>query len=114
MVIKREERRGFPRIDFSGPVYYRAIDVSEFDNTVCCDISLGGIGFVSNKFIPPKTALMLEVNILSRVIRSTGQVIWFQSLPRSERNRLGLKFTELDPKDWNYLEEFINMKVQKL
>ena len=83
-----------------------------FNNTIINDISLGGLGFTNNEFIASNTTLAFELDILSRVLRPIGRIAWSSSLPHSDRSRLGVEFLELDPRDKNYLSDYIDMKTK--
>jgi len=84
---------------------------SESDSVISNNISSCGVAFNTNKFFAPKTSLMLEIDILSRVLHPIGRVAWCQPLPHSDRNRLGVEFMEIDPLEKNYLEDYIKMQT---
>jgi len=105
-IIKNNRR--FPRVELRTPVSYQVRGESRIDNTICDNISMGGLGFVSERFIPPTTPLMLEINILSRTLRAVGKVTRTQSLPHSYRNRIGLEFVELGLRDKEFLSEYVS------
>lgn len=86
---------------------------SEFVDTVSNNISASGLAFNSQKFIPPQTPLMLEIDILSRILHPIGRVAWCQSLPHSDRSVLGVEFVEMDPFEKNYLEDYIKMQSDR-
>lgn len=109
MALSQPEKRRFSRINLRAPIRYQILGSSEFDNTLSDNISVGGLSFIGEKFIAPATSLMLEINVLSRILRPAGKISWVSPLPHSERNRLGVEFTELNPKEKNYLEDYINM-----
>jgi hypothetical protein len=108
-----EEKRRFPRVKLKSPVRYQIRGTSEFDNVVCDNISDGGIGFISNKFIPPSSLVMLEINVLARVLRPIGRIASSLPLPHSERNRLGVEFLEFENSEKNYLHDFIDMQLSR-
>lgn len=114
MVIKLEEKRHCPRINFHTPIRYQIRGTSEFDNAISDNISTGGISFINNKFIAPATPVMLEINVLSRILRPIGKIAWSSPLPHSYRNRLGIEFLELDPQEKNYLADYIKMQMGQL
>lgn len=114
MAISFSEKRNSPRIKLHRPLRYQIRGRREFYNTISDDISTGGIGFVNNKFIAPLTPVMLEINILSRILRPVGIVAWSYPLPHSNRYRLGMEFLELDPGEKNYLKDFIDMQRNRL
>lgn len=95
-------------------MHYQIRGTPEFNNTVSDNISLGGIGFINDRFIAPKTLVMLEINVLSRVLRPVGKIAWASSLPRSNKYRIGTEFLELDPKERNYLTDYVDMQMGRL
>ena len=113
MEFEVEEKRRFPRIKFKSPVRYQVRGIPEFDNAVCDNISEGGVGFITNKFIPPSSLVMLEIAVLSRVLRPIGRIVSSLPLPHSERNRLGIEFLELENNEKHYLQDFINMQLSQ-
>lgn len=114
MAVNPEERRRFPRVGLHTPLRYQVRGVAQFNNALSDNISLGGMSFVANEFIAPQTALMLEVNLLSRIIRPIGKISWATPLPHSDRKRLGIEFVEVDTDDKNYLAEYMDMQMQQL
>lgn len=109
-----EEKRQSPRVNLRTAIRCQVRGEPHFDNAISDDISVGGMSFVGNNFIAPATPVMLEVNVLSKVLRPIGRIAWTQPLPHSDRNRLGIQFLELDPIEKNYLADFINMHTYKL
>ncbi len=106
-----EEKRRFPRVNFKSPVRYHVRGEPDFENALSSNISEGGIGFINNKFLAPSMLVMLEINVLSRVLRPVGKIVSSLPLPHSERNRLGIEFVEMDHDDKRYLQNFVNMQV---
>lgn len=114
MVIRSEEQRRFPRINLRTPIRYQIRGGPEFSNTLTENISAGGVFLTNNEFIAPSKILMLEINILSRILRPVGKVAWTTDVPHSNRKRLGVEFLELNPPEKNYLADFINMHLGRL
>ena len=108
-----KEKRRFPRIPLRIPLHYQVRGTSKFNNTIINDISLGGLGFTNNEFIALNTTLALDLDILSRVLTPIGRIAWSSPLSHSDRCRLGVEFLELDPRDKNYLSDYIDMKAAK-
>jgi hypothetical protein len=109
--MELEEKRRFPRMPLRIPLHYQVRGTSKFNNSISNDISSGGLGFTNNEFIAPNTALMLELDILSRALRPIGRVAWSSPLSHSDKYQLGVEFLELDPKEKNYLSDYIDMKT---
>lgn len=112
MTERSEEKRRFPRLGLHTPIRYQVRGQPQFDNTISNDISLGGLSFIGNSFIPPQTPVMLEVNILSKILRAVGKISWAQSIPHSYRNRIGVEFLEMPNEEKQYLDEYLNMQLK--
>lgn len=109
-----EEKRIFPRLRLRAPLRYQVRGTPEVSETVSDDISAGGISFIDRKFIAPASLIMLEVNLLSRILKSVGRVAWSSPLPRCDRYRSGIQFLELDSREKSYLNDFIDMRTGKI
>ena len=114
MITGTEEKRRLPRIKLKTPLRYQIRGLPELNETVSDNVSLGGIGFINDRFIAPKTLVMLEINVLSRVLRPLGKIAWAASLPRSDNYRIGVEFLELDRGEKNYLTDYVDMQMGRL
>ena len=104
-----KEKRRFRRIGFQVPLSYHIRGTTDYLGTLTKNISLGGMGFTSNKFSAPNTLLNLEFNILQRFFSVMAQVRWITSLPSSDNYHLGIEFLEIQPQDKRYLLEYIDI-----
>jgi len=109
-----QEKRRFPRIKLNTPLRYQTRGISEYNNTLCEDISLGGIRFINDKFIRPDASLDLEINVLNRALNPIGRVAWSQPVAHSDRYQVGVEFLEFEPKERNYLSDYIGMQTQEI
>ena len=114
MPVNKEDARSFPRISLRAPVRYQLRGEPHYYHSVCENISSGGMSFICNKFVAPLSTLMLEVNVLSRILRPVGKVVWAQPLAHSDRNKLGVQFLQLDNLEKDYLKDFIDMQTGRL
>jgi hypothetical protein len=105
-----KEKRASPRIKCSRAIRYQIRGTPEFNNVTSDNLSVMGVGFLNNKFIAPQTLLMLEINILSRILNPVGRVAWSAPLLHSDRYGLGVEFLELDPQQKRYLSDYINLQ----
>ncbi len=105
-----KENRIFPRVNFHSEIRYQIRGKPDFDNAVSNDISCGGLRLTNNRFIPASTLVMLEINVLNRVLRPIGKVAWSASQSHSNRNQMGIEFVEFNTIEQNYLKDFINMQ----
>jgi c-di-GMP-binding flagellar brake protein YcgR len=114
MLTKPENKRRFPRIGVHSPIRYQILGTPEFSNSIADNISVGGLSFINNRFIKPATNLNLEINILSRVLNSTGRITWVSNLPHSDRYKMGVEFTNLDGREKKYISDYIDMYLERL
>jgi hypothetical protein len=108
---KEKDSRVFPRLDFHSKIHYQLRGKPDFDSGACRDISCGGIKLINERFIPVSTLMMLEINVLNRVLHPVGRVAWSMPLSHSNRNQTGIEFVEFDSLERNYLKDFIQMQV---
>ena len=111
LLPKQRENRIFPRIGFHSKVHYQFRGKPIFDSGLTKDISCGGLRLISERFIPTSTPIMLEINVLKRVLRPVGRVVWSIPLPHSNRNQTGVEFVEFNLLEKNYLKDFVNMQL---
>lgn len=112
MVTNKEVKRRVPRIGLRAEMrYYVRGAASEFANVISNNISILGVGFSTHKYIAPQTILMLEIEVLSRVLHPIGRVAWCQALAHSDQSSLGVEFIEMDPLERHYLKDYIYMQT---
>ena len=111
VLMREEERRRFLRVRVNAPLRYQLIGAQGFSNTVLENVSLGGVGFINDKFITPMTKLSLEVELLSRVLYLRGKIAWAASLSHSDKYHLGVEFSEVSLEDKNYLHDFLEIQA---
>ncbi|MCM8762928.1 MAG: PilZ domain-containing protein [Candidatus Omnitrophica bacterium] len=102
------EKRIFPRINLKLPFRYRIVGSKDVYASRLRDISVGGIGFVSEKFIPSSTNMRLEIGIPLKIINLMGRVVWSCNLSHSDRYRIGVEFTKISYKDRCNLADYLN------
>jgi c-di-GMP-binding flagellar brake protein YcgR len=106
----KKEKRQFQRVSLRTRLRYQVRGKPEYANTISDNISEGGVGFVALKFIPPTTALTLELDLLNRTLYPIGRVSWCQPLPHSQKNRLGVEFIEFDQNEKIFLSDYLKVK----
>ena len=110
MDTKFKEKRKFPRIRFLNPVRYQIRGIPEFNNVISDNLGLGGVSFINDRFIAPQTLLMLEINVLARVLNPVGSVAWSANVAHSDKYNLGIEFLEMDAQKKAYLKDYINLQ----
>jgi c-di-GMP-binding flagellar brake protein YcgR len=113
MLINWQEKRRFSRLKILNPMRYQIRGTNQFDNVMSDNVSLGGIAFLNDSFIPPQTPLAMDIKVLSHVLNTTGIVKWSQPIPHSDTYRTGVEFSEMDAKDKQHLSELLIMGLQK-
>lgn len=105
------EKRHFSRINFRNPLHFQILGTQETSDTIADNLSLGGIGFISKKFLNPESAILLECNLFSRFFKTKGRIAWSLPLPHSDRYRAGVEFQELEPKAKRDLVDYIDIQT---
>jgi len=77
------------------------------------DISLGGVGFTNSRFIPPSTAVNLEINVASRALHPIGKVTRSTPATHSDSFKTGIAFVEFEQEERKYLSDFITMRLNQ-
>jgi c-di-GMP-binding flagellar brake protein YcgR len=113
MLSSEQEKRRSPRIKMGLPLRYQIRGNGESHNVISDNISAGGLGFTSANFIAPATNIMLEMNLLSRVLTPAARVSWASPIAHSDRYRLGLEFVEFNPKDREYVGDYIDTHLMR-
>ncbi|MFA6383911.1 MAG: hypothetical protein WCY10_00915 [Candidatus Omnitrophota bacterium] len=111
MMIAQQNKRLFPRVKIKGPVSYQIRGTHDINYMQTDDICVGGLGFTNNRFIAPSTAVNLEINIASRILRPIGIVTRSTPASHSDKFRTGLTFVEFEPAEKKYLSDFITMRL---
>ncbi len=99
-----EEKRKCKRLDFRFPMRYRLLPQSEdfakprssVTGALTRDIGEGGLRFVSERFIPKSTSLLVESSPLSPYWRIKAKVCWIQKIGCNGRYNIGLSFQDGD------------------
>ncbi|MDP3042191.1 MAG: PilZ domain-containing protein [Candidatus Omnitrophota bacterium] len=107
---KQKENRCFPRVNFHSKIRYQFRGKPDFDCCVSKDISYGGLRITNEQFMPVSRLVMLEINVLNRILRPIGKVAWSMPLAHSNRNQTGIEFVEFNSAEQSYLKDFINMQ----
>ncbi|MDP2939507.1 MAG: PilZ domain-containing protein [Candidatus Omnitrophota bacterium] len=101
------EKRSCSRFGCRVPILCRKGTL--FDNSQTMDISKGGVGLISSKFIPLNSNLVMEIALSpkSEPLLAVGKVKWVQKLGSQERYRVGMAFTDISAQAGNRLEDYL-------
>lgn len=102
-----QEKRNSPRFNCRVPVLCRKGTM--FDNSQTIDISRGGVGIISPKFVPLGTNLVMEIALAPKAepVLAVGSVKWVQKISSQDNYRLGLGFTDISRDSHNRLSEYL-------
>lgn len=105
--MEASEKRTSPRFDCRVPILCRKGTI--FDNSQTIDISKGGVGLISSKFVPLNTNLVMEIALAPKAepLLAVGRVKWVQKMASQERYRLGMSFTDISQGCQNRLSEYL-------
>jgi c-di-GMP-binding flagellar brake protein YcgR len=111
------ERRRYPRIDYIFDVKYEVLPSTTKEETITKgkDISLGGVSFELKENQDIKIGMFLVVKFsikeLSGELKAMGKVVrtWkeMDNNQKKERKFCAVKFTAVDPTDYEILNNFI-------
>ena len=89
-----ENKRRTSRYDCAVPVESKK--GTAFDDSLTIDISSGGVGLISEKYIPIDTQMAVEIALTpeSDPFVTMGRVKWIRQLPDLHHYRVGMAFSE--------------------
>lgn len=103
------ERRRHKRVRLNDPIQYQFKETSRFGGCIVRDLSEGGMRVNFEDFLPLHAEMVLQVKLqnIPKVVDLTGQVVWSQRIPFSERYQIGLQFVSVDPGCQELLRSYI-------
>lgn len=110
LMMKKEEKRRFPRIGMKKPVHFQFLDPSQYGDSLSGDISEGGLRLRVNEFIALGEILQLEFQLKSmQMIVLTAKVVWVNKLRFTDQYEIGVEFIEgnEDVVRQKQIEEFV-------
>ncbi len=96
-----KERRKYLRIPFSVPVKIRPLTTLKSFGNLSKNVSVGGIRFLSKKFLPVSSPIRMEVEISPKAapVRFVARIVWIKSLYNDELFEVGAEIYEIQPID---------------
>jgi len=105
-----DEKRVFPRVKLGTPLRFQLRGSPDSNTTISDDLSIGGVGFISDRFLASNAPVMLEFSLLSRALKPIGRVAWSSPFSHSNRYRVGVEFTEFDPVEKRFLQDYLSLQ----
>ncbi len=109
-----KERRRFLRIREEDAVTYCAISDYKDAHESARDLSLGGIRFLSHKFIPLHSILKVGIKLqhAPKIINAVVRLVWIKTIFSDECYEAGAEFIEISSEDLKFLERYIAETVR--
>jgi len=110
------ERREYPRVDDLLSINYRLLNsTGPFIDTVCKNISVGGLCFPVMESLKQDSLLDIEINIrgIKKNIKSQGRVAW--SKKREDKRYpyvVGFEFTEIEDSERDFILHYVWEKLK--
>ena len=114
MAMALPEKRQSPRIALKEPISYSIRGTGKYTAAIGENISSGGLRLTNQSFIAPKTRLMLQIKLLSRVVTPIGEVAWTNHLAHTDNYSSGVEFLEIDRDTKMYLNDFMQIRLETL
>lgn len=101
------EKRRFIRIPLSVPIQFRRIGYIEEERNVSKDISIKGVRFLSQRFVPINSYIKVEIEIKanSDPVRFIAKVVWVKAVYEDELFEIGAEVWEISKEDSDFLRE---------
>ena len=100
-----KEKRRNPRFICRVPVLCKKGTM--FDNSQTIDISKGGVGFYSQRFVPVDTNMIMEIALSPKKdpLLAVGKVRWIQKVGYMDKYRVGMEFADMSKQAKDRLAE---------
>ena len=110
--IKNDLRRN-SRIKAKFPIQYQRRRGGFAVEALTEDLSLSGVRLKGDRVLTSGLNLSLELNILSKIIKPLGKVIWSKTQSAPGEYSMGVEFIEINPQDKDCLSDYINMRINE-
>jgi c-di-GMP-binding flagellar brake protein YcgR len=103
------ERRRYLRITEDDIITYEVLPVHRTGRGITENLSIGGIRFFADEFIPISSILKVEVRLkhADKEINAIVKVRWIKEYFDDERYNLGTEFIEISSEDIKFLNDYL-------
>jgi hypothetical protein len=104
------ERRRFLRIPLSAPIQFKKIGYIKDERNISKDLSVRGVRFLSQRFVPVSSYIKIEVHIKKNYspIKFISKVIWIKSVYDDELFEVGVQIWDISKEDNDFLRNALN------
>jgi hypothetical protein len=105
------EKRRFLRIPLSVPIEFRRIGYAIDENNVSRDLSVEGVRFLSNRFVPVASYIKVQLYVRENdeAVKFIAKVTWIKSLYDDELFEIGAHIWDISKEDSSFLKSNINL-----
>jgi hypothetical protein len=112
-VKDKPDKRRHCRADVHLPLRFRdpLVHPSSAKSAQTRDLSLGGLCFQTEEFVPLDTTLLLELRLRdsARPVRSIARVAWTRIMPSGHRYEIGSEFVDIILRERKALADFLDI-----
>ncbi len=100
-----KDRRRFLRVPEEDKIKYSVIPESKSGRKLTRDLSLGGMRFIADQFVPVGSIIKIELKLkrIERAINLLAKVMWVKSVFADERFEIGVRFIDIKGDDLKFL-----------
>lgn len=104
------EKRRFIRIPLSVPIQFRRIGYLAQERNISKDISIKGVRFLSQRFVPIDSYIKVEIEIKanSDPVKFIAKVVWVKTVYEDELFEIGAEVWEISKEDTDFLREIVS------
>lgn len=105
-----KERRKFIRIKEQDAVSYTIIPNYKSECKMTKDLSLGGVRFIADHFIPVNSVIKMEIKLkhIPKAINAILKLVWIQSIFNDECYDVGAEFLDINKKDLEFMYHYLD------
>lgn len=105
-----KERRKFVRVNEDDEVSYCIIPDYRSERKLTQDLSLGGIRFICDHFIPPNSILKLTLRLkyAHKIINAIARSVWTRVVYDDESYETGAEFINIKNDDSKFLNYYLS------
>lgn len=103
------ERRKYLRITEEDIISYEILPVHKTGGGITENLSIGGVRFFANEFIPVLSILKVEIKLkhTDREINAIVKTRWIKQYFDDERYELGAEFIEISSENVKFLNDYL-------
>jgi len=104
-----EEQRKYYRLKKKDLISFAVIPNYKSERLLTLDLSVGGLRFISQRFISPESILKVELAFkgVKKSINAIVKAKWTKAIFSDERYEIGAEFVNIRPEDLRFLKRYL-------